>query len=70
MAVGWAKDGAVHDEMDSTIEEALDRVRQETPRGESLEACESCGREIPRARREAVPGVRLCVTCQTERETG
>lgn len=27
--------------------------------------CERCGHEIPEARRRAVPGVRLCVECQT-----
>ena len=68
MAVGWAKDGAVQDEIDSTVEEALERVRRRTPTGESLESCEVCDREIPQARREAIRGVKLCVTCQTERE--
>jgi phage/conjugal plasmid C-4 type zinc finger TraR family protein len=68
MAVGWAKDGAVHDEIDSAVEEALERVRRVTPTGESLEHCEDCGEEIPQARREAVAGVRLCVACQSERE--
>ena len=68
MAVGWAKDGAVQDEIDSTVKEALERVRRRTPTGESLESCEACGQEIPRARREAIAGVRLCVTCQSARE--
>jgi phage/conjugal plasmid C-4 type zinc finger TraR family protein len=68
MAVGWSKDGALNEQIDSTVEEALDRVRRQLPRGASLEICESCGREIPQARREAVPGVRLCVTCQAELE--
>jgi phage/conjugal plasmid C-4 type zinc finger TraR family protein len=68
MAVGWSKDGAVNEQIDSTVEEALDRVRRQTPRGESLERCESCGRTIPPARRKAVPGVRLCVGCQAEVE--
>lgn len=70
MAVGWAKDGAVHDEIDSAVEEALDRARRQAPRGPSLERCEACGAAIPQARREAIPGVRLCVACQTEREEG
>ena len=65
MAVGWSKDGEIQDQIDSTVEEALDRVRRTMPRGESLESCESCGRPIPQARREAVPGVRLCVACQS-----
>lgn len=37
------------------------RVRYQ---GESAEECEDCGRAIPLARREAVPGCRLCVQCQ------
>lgn len=28
--------------------------------------CAECGDEIPEARREAVPGVQLCVGCQQE----
>lgn len=68
MAVGWSKDGAVQDEIDSTVEEALERVRRGMPRGESLEFCEACGQEIPPARREAIEGVRLCVACQSERD--
>jgi len=68
MAVGWAKDGAVQDEIDSRVEEALERERRRTPAGESLVFCEACDREIPQARREAIAGVRLCVTCQSDRE--
>lgn len=68
MAVGWSKDGSVQDEIDSTVEEALERVRRGTPTGESLESCEVCGNQIPQARREAIAGVRLCVACQSARE--
>ena len=28
--------------------------------------CEECGEEIPEARRKAMPGVRLCISCQEE----
>jgi RNA polymerase-binding transcription factor DksA len=34
------------------------------PEGPSLESCAECGARIPEARREAIPGVRLCVACQ------
>jgi phage/conjugal plasmid C-4 type zinc finger TraR family protein len=68
MAVGWAKDGAVQDEIDSRVEEALERARRGTSTGQSLAFCEACEREIPQARREAIAGVRLCVTCQSDRE--
>ncbi|MEY0604640.1 TraR/DksA family transcriptional regulator, partial [Providencia huaxiensis] len=30
------------------------------------EICEECGETIPEARRLALPGVRLCITCQNE----
>ena len=64
MAGGFAKDGAVQDQIDATIEDAVQRARHRLPRGESLEKCEECGAAIPEARRIAVPGVRLCVACQ------
>ncbi|MGK8440648.1 TraR/DksA C4-type zinc finger protein [Ectopseudomonas hydrolytica] len=32
--------------------------------GESATECESCGGEIPEARRRAVPGCQMCVHCQ------
>ena len=32
--------------------------------GESATECDSCGDEIPEARRQAVPGCRFCVSCQ------
>lgn len=69
MASGWAKDGAVQDQIDSTVEDALARVRGRLPHGESLTHCEECGAEIPAARREAIKGVRLCVACQEEQES-
>lgn len=36
----------------------------------SAEFCAECGEPIPEARRLAVPGCRLCIDCQTERECG
>ena len=68
MASGWAGDGAVQDQIDSTVEDALQRVRSRLPSGESLSHCEECGNAIPEARRQALPGVRLCVPCQSERD--
>jgi phage/conjugal plasmid C-4 type zinc finger TraR family protein len=64
MAGGFAKDGAVQDQIDATIEDAVQRARSQLPKGESLVECEECAATIPEARREAVPGVRLCVACQ------
>ena len=68
MAGGFAKDGAVQEQIDASIEDAISRARDQLPRGESLTHCEECGDAIPEARREAVPGVRLCIACQTERD--
>lgn len=68
MAGGFAKDGAVQDQIDATIEDAVKRARDQLPRGESLANCEECDKRIPPARREAVPGVRLCITCQAEHD--
>lgn len=36
--------------------------------GVSEEFCDSCGAEIPEARRLAVPGCKLCVHCQSVAE--
>ena len=66
MAGGFAKDGAVQEQIDATIEDGIKRAREQIPKGESLTHCAECGTVIPAARREAVPGVRLCVACQSE----
>lgn len=66
MAGGWARDGAVQEQIDSTVEDGIQRARQRLPQGESLRHCEECDEVIPEARRQAVPGVRLCVACQSE----
>ncbi|MEY1661689.1 DksA/TraR family C4-type zinc finger protein [Isoalcanivorax beigongshangi] len=68
MATGWAHEGAVQDQIDSTIEDAVQRVRSQLPQGESLTHCEACEALIPEARRRAVPGVRLCVPCQEQED--
>ena len=41
-------------------------VRIRISYGESLSHCEECGNDIPEARQQAIPGVRLCVLCQSE----
>ena len=64
MAGGWAKDGAVQEQIDASVEDAVNRARSELARGESLHECEECGEAIPEARRVAVPGVRHCIACQ------
>ena len=66
MAGGWAKDGAVQDQIDATVEDAVARSRSQLSTGNSLTHCEECEAEIPEARRNAVRGVRFCITCQTK----
>ncbi|KGM51812.1 hypothetical protein N792_09200 [Lysobacter concretionis Ko07 = DSM 16239] len=64
MATGWAGDGAVQDQIDATVEDAIKRARSKLPKGPGLTHCEECDDVIPEARRAAMPGVRLCVPCQ------
>ncbi|MBQ0831049.1 MULTISPECIES: DksA/TraR family C4-type zinc finger protein [unclassified Marinobacter] len=68
MAGGWARDGAVQDQIDASVEDAVAEARSRLGTGESAEFCEECDRPIPDARRKAIPGVRLCVNCQAELE--
>ncbi len=68
MAGGWSRDGAVQDQIDASVQDAVELARSRLPRGESLSRCEGCDAAIPEARRQAVPGVRLCVSCQSERD--
>jgi phage/conjugal plasmid C-4 type zinc finger TraR family protein len=63
MASGWAKDGAVQDQIDASVAEAVQRARNQLG-GESASECETCGEDIPEARRKALPGVHRCVSCQ------
>ncbi len=64
MANGWAGDDAVGQQIQDSVNDEIRRVRQNVSCGESLQYCEECGEEIPEARRRAVPGVRLCLSCQ------
>ena len=64
MAIGWAGDGAVQDQIDATVNDGVQRAREQLRRGPGLTHCEECDAPIPAARRKAVPGVRLCVACQ------
>ena len=68
MAGGWARDGAVQEQIDASVEDAVKKARDRLGSGESLEYCEECDARIPEARRKAVAGVRLCINCQSEQE--
>ncbi|WP_133498772.1 DksA/TraR family C4-type zinc finger protein [Cognatilysobacter terrigena] len=64
MATGWAGDGAVQEQIDATVGDAIRRARSRLPSGPGRSHCEECEAPIPEARRNALPGVRLCVACQ------
>ncbi len=68
MATGWAGDGAVQDQIDATVKDAIRRVQSQLPKGPSLANCAHCEADIPQARQIAIPGVRLCLTCQDEQD--
>lgn len=68
MAGGWSRDGAVQDQIDASVEDEIQRARRELGDGESAVYCDECEARIPEARRQAIPGVRLCITCQSALE--
>jgi phage/conjugal plasmid C-4 type zinc finger TraR family protein len=68
MAGGWSRDGAVQDQIDDTVRDAMIGARARLPAGKGSTHCEDCGEVIPERRRVALPGVRTCVACQQERD--
>jgi phage/conjugal plasmid C-4 type zinc finger TraR family protein len=72
MATGWANEGAVQEQIDATVKDAIERAKSNLPSGPSLKHCSECGAAIPEPRRAAISGVHLCVACQEahDRKTG
>lgn len=71
MAGGWARDGAVSEQIEASLQDELARLKSaRRPAGDSLTHCAECEEEIPQARRAAIPGVKLCIDCQQERDAG
>jgi phage/conjugal plasmid C-4 type zinc finger TraR family protein len=68
MANGWAPDGAVQDQIEDSIKDAVDSARARMPNGDGLDVCEDCGEAIAAGRRKALPGARTCVPCQSVRD--
>ena len=68
MAGGWTRDGAIQEQIDASVQDAVSLARERLPSGESLTHCVRCDEAIPEARRRAVPGVRLCISCQADVE--
>ncbi|WOI53184.1 DksA/TraR family C4-type zinc finger protein [Parvularcula sp. LCG005] len=69
MAGGWTRDGAVQDQIDDSVNDAVSAARSRLPKGPSAEECDECGEPIPERRRAALPGVRTCVQCQSTADT-
>ena len=57
--------------MEASIQDELARLKaRKALTGESLTHCAECEELIPEARREALPGVKLCIDCMQERDKG
>ena len=69
MAGGWSRDGAVQDQIDDTVMDAVLAARARLAGGEGETHCVECGEEIPEKRRMAMPGARTCVSCQSGRDS-
>ena len=48
---------------------AIQEVRNKLYSGTTYTHCMDCGAKIPKKRQKALPGVKLCVECQTWNET-
>ncbi len=62
MAGGWAKDAAVGEQIEASINDELTRLRaQPKPQCESQTHSAECEEPIPEKRRLAIVGVKLCL---------
>jgi phage/conjugal plasmid C-4 type zinc finger TraR family protein len=69
MAGGWARDGAVSEQIEASISDELARMKaRQTPVGISRTHCAECEEPIPEARRAAIAGVKLCIDCMQDRD--
>jgi phage/conjugal plasmid C-4 type zinc finger TraR family protein len=68
MAGGWTRDGAVQEQIDDTVKDAVDALRARLRTGKGAEDCDDCGEPIPKPRRQAQPGTRTCIGCQSIRD--
>lgn len=63
MAGGWTRDGAVQDQIDDSVADAVAFARAGLGEGPGRSHCVHCGAPIPERRRKALPSTRSCVTC-------
>lgn len=69
MAVGFTRDGNEQEQIDQTLKDNLNRVKQNaTVNNNTTIYCLGldCGEEIPEARRLAVKNANYCLTCQSD----
>jgi phage/conjugal plasmid C-4 type zinc finger TraR family protein len=69
MASGWAREGAVLDQIEDTVNDGVLTARARLPVGDGTLHCLECGEEIPLARRKVLPGATTCVECQSGLDT-
>ena len=55
MAGGWSRDGAVQDQIDDTVKDAVLAARASLVAGGGETHCVECGEEIPAPRQRAMP---------------
>jgi RNA polymerase-binding transcription factor DksA len=62
MAGGWSRDGAVQDQIEDSVKDAVlaarARLAAAASAAEGETHCVECGEEIPEGRRRALPGGR------------
>lgn len=67
MAVGWASEDAVNQQIESTISDAIENARRRLNQAKpSAKFCLECQEPIPQARRSAIKGVQYCIACQNQ----
>ena len=47
MAGGWSRDGAVQDQIDASVDDAVKKARSNLPTGPSLDRCKECDDRDP-----------------------
>ncbi|GED46425.1 hypothetical protein HME01_22770 [Vreelandella aquamarina] len=62
------KADVANDYIEWRTEQAINAQRQQSSAVASRAVCKECHEPIPAARRKALPGVQLCVACQTQME--
>ena len=64
MATGWAGDGAVQDQIDATVKDAVERAKRLLPSGPGRRIASIVAPRFPRHGARRLPACDLCVACQ------